>query len=139
LPHLLRAESPHILNFSPPLSMQARWFAPHVAYTIAKYGMSLCVLGMAEEVKGKVAVNALWPRTTISTAAVNMLGGETMLRASRTPQIMADAAYAILTKEISFTGNFLIDEDVLRQEGVEDFSQYAVDPNVEALPDFFVD
>jgi citronellol/citronellal dehydrogenase len=139
LPHLLRAESPHILNFSPPLSMKAKWFAPHVAYTIAKYGMSLCVLGMAEEFKGKVAVNALWPRTTISTAAVNMLGGETMLRASRTPQIMADAAYAILTKEISFTGNFLIDEDVLRQEGVEDFSQYAVDPNVEPLPDFFVD
>jgi citronellol/citronellal dehydrogenase len=140
LPHLLRSKfTPHILNLSPPLSMKPKWFGPHVAYSMAKYGMSMCVLGMAEEFAGKVAVNALWPKTTIATAAVNMLGGEDMMRASRTPAIMADAAWAILTKGLDFTGQFVIDEAMLRSEGVTDFGPYAVDPKVEPLPDFFVD
>jgi citronellol/citronellal dehydrogenase len=140
LPHLLQSKfTPHILNLSPPLSMKPKWFGPHVAYSMAKYGMSMCVLGMAEEFAGKVAVNALWPKTTIATAAVNMLGGEDMMRASRTPAIMADAAWAILTKGLDFTGQFIIDEAMLRSEGVTDFSPYAVDPKVEPLPDFFVD
>lgn len=137
LPHLKRAKG-HILNLSPPLTMQPRWFGPHVAYTMAKYGMSMCVLGMAEELKGEVAVNALWPRTTIATAAVNMLGGDALMKASRKPDIMADAAYIILTKDISFTGNFCIDDEVLRQAGVTDLSQYLVDPAVEPAPDFFL-
>jgi citronellol/citronellal dehydrogenase len=140
LPHLLQSKfTPHILNLSPPLSMKPKWFGPHVAYSMAKYGMSMCVLGMAEEFAGKVAVNALWPKTTIATAAVNMLGGEDMMRASRTPAIMADAAWAILTKGLDFTGQFVIDEAMLRSEGVTDFTPYAVDPKVEPLPDFFVD
>jgi citronellol/citronellal dehydrogenase len=119
--------------------MKAKWFESHVAYSIAKFGMSMCVLGMAAEFHGKVAVNALWPRTTIATAAVNMLGGEDLMKASRTPDIMADAAWHILTKGTEFTGNFCIDEDFLRTEGVTDFKPYAVDPNVEPTPDFFVD
>jgi citronellol/citronellal dehydrogenase len=131
--------TPHILNLSPPLSMKPRWFGTHVAYTMAKYGMSMCVLGMAEEFRGRVAVNALWPKTTIATAAINMLGGEDMMRASRTPEIMADAAHAILTKGLDFSGQFAIDEALLRQEGVTDFSRYAVDPKVQPLPDFFID
>jgi citronellol/citronellal dehydrogenase len=140
LPHLLQSKfTPHILNLSPPLSMKPRWFGPHVAYTMAKYGMSMCVLGMAEEFAGKVAVNALWPKTTIATAAVNMLGGEDMMRASRKPEIMADAAWHIFTKGLDFTGRFLIDEVFLRESGVTDFTPYAVDPKVEPLPDFFVD
>ncbi|MBL8918210.1 MAG: NAD(P)-dependent oxidoreductase [Myxococcaceae bacterium] len=140
LPHLLQSRhAPHILNLAPPLSMKPRWFGPHVAYTMAKYGMSMCVLGMAEEFHGRVAVNALWPKTTIATAAVNMLGGDDMMRASRKPEIMADAAHAIFTKGRDCTGNFFIDEDVLRAEGVEDLTSYAVDPNVAPLPDFFVD
>jgi citronellol/citronellal dehydrogenase len=140
LPHLLQSKvTPHILNLSPPLSMKPRWFGPHVAYSMAKYGMSMCVLGMAEEFAGRVAVNALWPKTTIATAAVNMLGGEDMMRASRKPDIMADAAWAILTKGLDFTGRFVIDEAMLRDEGVTDFARYAVDPAVEPLPDFFVD
>ncbi|MCU0696943.1 MAG: NAD(P)-dependent oxidoreductase [Myxococcaceae bacterium] len=140
LPHLLQSKfTPHILNLSPPLSMKPKWFGPHVAYSMAKYGMSMCVLGMAEEFAGKVAVNALWPKTTIATAAVNMLGGEDMMRASRKPDIMADAAWAILTKGLDFTGQFLVDETLLRAEGVTDFTRYAVDPAVEPLPDFFVD
>ncbi|MDX2011168.1 MAG: NAD(P)-dependent oxidoreductase [Myxococcaceae bacterium] len=140
LPHLLQSKfTPHILNLSPPLSLKPKWFGPHVAYSMAKYGMSMCVLGMAEEFAGKVAVNALWPKTTIATAAVNMLGGEDMMRASRKPDIMADAAWAILTKGVDFTGQFLVDEALLRAEGVTDFSRYAVDPAVEPLPDFFVD
>ncbi len=141
LPHLLRAENPHVLNLSPPLNMEARWFGPHVAYTMAKFGMSMCVLGMAEEFRAKgVAFNALWPRTTVATAAIqNLLGGDEVMRHSRTPDIMADAAYAILTKPArSCTGNFFIDEDVLRAEGVTDLSRYAVDPSVELYPDFFV-
>jgi citronellol/citronellal dehydrogenase len=142
LPQLLKAPNPHILNISPPLSMQAKWFAPFVAYTMAKFGMSMCVLGMAEEFKEQgVAVNALWPRTTIATAAVqNLLGGDALIRHSRKPDIMADAAFAILTRSSrECTGNFFIDEDFLRSTGVADFSHYAVTPGVELREDFFVD
>ena len=141
LPHLLRAKNPHILNISPPLNLKARWFAPHVAYTMSKYGMSQCVLGMAEEFRTRgVAVNALWPKTAIATAAVqNLLGGPEAIRRCRQPEIMADAAHAILTRDSrGCTGNFFIDEDVLSGEGVTDFSPYAVDPRAELLPDFFV-
>lgn len=140
LPHLLQSKrTPHILNLSPPLSMKPHWFGTHVAYTMAKFGMSMCVLGMAEEFKGQVAVNALWPRTTIATAAVNMLGGEDLMKASRTPDIMADAAHAILTQGKDCTGNFFVDEDFLRSRGVTDFTKYQVDPNTPPTPDFFVD
>ncbi len=140
LPHLLKSKgTPHILNLSPPLNMAPKWFAPHVAYTMAKFGMSMCVLGMAEEFKGKVAVNALWPRTTIATAAVHMLGGDDMMKASRKPQIMADAAYEIFGKGLEFTGQFCIDDEVLRAAGETSFDNYRVDPNVEPLPDFFID
>jgi citronellol/citronellal dehydrogenase len=139
LPHLLRSSRPHILTLSPPLSLQPRWFGPHVAYSMAKYGMSMCVLGLAEEFQGKVAVNALWPRTTIATAAVNMLGGDDLMRASRKPDIMADAAHAILTREVSYSGHFCVDEDLLRETGVTDFAPYRMDPQVEPTPDFFLD
>jgi citronellol/citronellal dehydrogenase len=139
LPYLLKSKRPHILALSPPLSMQPRWFGPHVAYSMAKYGMSMCMLGMAEEFRGKVSVNALWPKTTIATAAVNMLGGDDMMRASRSPAIMADAAHLIMSRGLEFTGNFCIDEQLLRDSGVTDFARYAMDPNVEPLPDFFVD
>lgn len=140
LPYLLQSKGPaHILNLSPPLNLHPKWFGPHVAYSMAKYGMSMCVLGMAEEFNGQVAVNALWPRTTIATSAVNMLGGEDMMKASRTPRIMADAAHAILTKGLEFTGRFCIDDEVLREVGVTDFDQYRVDLNTAPLPDFFVD
>jgi citronellol/citronellal dehydrogenase len=141
LPHLLKAEAPHILNLSPPLNMTPRWFGPHVAYTMAKYGMSMCVLGMAEEFKGKVRVNALWPRTAIATAAVrNILGGDDSMRRSRKPEIMADAAWHVLTDDDpTHTGNFYIDDEVLQAAGVTDMDQYAVDPTVtELLPDFFL-
>ncbi len=141
LPHLFKADNPHILNISPPLNMEARWFAPHVAYTMAKYGMSMCVLGMAEEFREQgVAVNALWPRTAIATAAVrNLLGGDETIRRCRKPEIMADAAHAILTQPSrACTGNFFIDEDVLRSAGVTDFTPYAVDASAELLPDFFI-
>jgi citronellol/citronellal dehydrogenase len=140
-PHLARAANAHILNISPPLSLAPRWFAPHVAYTIAKYGMSLCVLGMAEEFRGAgIAVNALWPRTIIATAAVrNLLGGDEAVRRARKPDIMGDAAHAILTRPSpEFTGRFVIDEDVLREEGVSDFSGYLMVPGAEPLPDFFL-
>ncbi|MCS6822639.1 MAG: NAD(P)-dependent oxidoreductase [Microscillaceae bacterium] len=140
LPYLLKAENPHVLNISPPLNMEERWFAPHVAYTMAKYGMSLCVLGMAGEFRKQgVAFNALWPKTIIATAAVNMLGGEAMIRQSRKPEIMADAAYYILSKDSrSCTGNFFIDEEVLRAEGITDLEPYSYIPGAELLPDFFV-
>jgi citronellol/citronellal dehydrogenase len=141
IPHLKRAANPHILMLSPPLDMAAKWFAPHVAYTIAKFGMSLCVLGMAEELRGVgIAVNALWPRTTIATAAIaNILGGEALMRASRTPGIMADAAHAVLTKPSrEVTGQFFIDDTLLHAEGVRDFDQYRVDPAVDLEADFFV-
>ena len=141
LPHLLKADNPHILNLSPPLNMESRWFEPHVAYTMAKFGMSMCVLGMAAEFKNQgVAVNALWPRTTIATAAVNnLLGGEELMKRSRKPSIMGDAAYYILSRESrSCTGNFFVDDDVLAEEGISDLKDYAVDPNLELAPDFFV-
>jgi citronellol/citronellal dehydrogenase len=139
LPYLLRADNPHILNLSPPLNFEPHWFGSHVAYTMSKYGMSLCVLGMAEEFRGKVAVNALWPRTTIATAAVEMLGGEALVSASRKPSILADAAYLILTRSRDTTGNFFLDEDVLRDLGaVTDLSGYAVTPGAALTPDFFV-
>ena len=141
IPHLKRAANPHILMISPPLDMAAKWFAPHVAYTIAKFGMSLCVLGMAEELRPDgIAVNALWPRTTIATAAIaNLLGGSELMRASRTPAIMADAAFAILTKPSrQATGNFYIDDTLLYAEGVRDFDTYRVDSSVDLEADFFV-
>jgi len=141
LPHLLKATNPHILNISPPLNLSARWFAPHVAYTVAKYGMSLCVLGMAEEFRKQgLAVNALWPRTTIATAAImNLLGGEEVMRLSRKPEIMADAAQAILTRASrQCTGNFFIDEEVLAAAGITNFGHYAVTPGAELLPDLFL-
>ena len=126
LPHLLKASNPHILNISPPLNMETRWFAPHLAYTMAKFGMSLCVLGMSGEFKEQgVAVNALWPKTVIATAAVqNLLGGSDVVNRSRQPEIMADAAYLILTRSSrECTGNFFIDEEVLRQAGITGFRQ----------------
>ena len=141
LPHLLKSDNPHILNLSPPLDMDPKWFGPHVAYTMAKFGMSLCVLGMAEEFKEEgVAVNALWPRTAVATAAIkNALGGESVMNISRSPEIMADAAYVILTKKSrEFTGNFCIDDNLLADNGVTDFSKYAEVPFSELAPDFFV-
>lgn len=141
LPYLKRAENPHILTMSPPLDMRAKWFAPHVAYTIAKYGMSLCVLGWAEEFKQDgIAANALWPRTIIATAAVkNVLLGEEGMQQARTPEILADAAYRVFIKKAdSFTGNFLIDDTFLHEEGVTDFDAYRVDASKPLLPDFFV-
>lgn len=141
LPHLVKAENPHILNLSPPLNLDPRWFSGHVAYTMAKYGMSMCVLGMAEEFKEEgVAVNALWPRTAIDTAAVrNLLGGEAMANASRKPSIMSDAAHVILTRPSrDCTGNFYIDDEVLAEAGVVDFDQYAVKPGTPLAPDFFL-
>jgi citronellol/citronellal dehydrogenase len=141
IPHLETAENPHILMLSPPLDLQEKWFAPNVAYSIAKYGMSLCVLGLAGELRSKgIAVNALWPRTTIATSAIkNLLGGDQIMRASRSPEILADAAYAIFGKSAKvFTGNFLIDDTFLAEEGVTDFEPYRIDPSVPLSPDFFV-
>lgn len=140
VPYLKKSSNPHILNLSPPLIMTSRWFKDHVAYTMAKYGMSMCVLGMAEEFKNDgIAVNGLWPKTAISTAAMEMLGGAAVLKQCRKPEILADAAYGILTKDSrSFTGNFCIDETFLRENGIADFTQYAVDPSQPLLPDFFL-
>jgi citronellol/citronellal dehydrogenase len=139
LPYLERSANAHILMLSPPLDMQQKWFAPHTAYSMAKFGMSLVVLGLAGELRGKVAVNALWPRTTIATAAIkNLLGGDTVMRMSRKPEILADAAYRIFEKPVSFTGNFLIDDTFLASEGVDDFDQYRVDPSQPLQVDFFV-
>jgi NAD(P)-dependent dehydrogenase (short-subunit alcohol dehydrogenase family) len=140
LPYLEKSPNPHILNISPPLNMQAVWFQYHCAYTMAKYGMSMCALGMTEEFRPLgIAVNALWPQTGIATAAIEMLGGDVALKMSRKPEIMADAAFAIITKNSKeFTGNFLIDEDLLRQEGVKNFDQYAHCPGEELLPDYFI-
>jgi citronellol/citronellal dehydrogenase len=144
LPFLEKAANPHILMLSPPLNMAPHWFAPHVAYTMAKYGMSMCVLGMAEEFRpAGIAVNALWPRTAIATAAVkNLLGGEDAIAHSRLPTIMADASYAILCRPSrSCTGNFFIDDAVLQEEGITDLRPYQVDPQkdvAELLPDFFL-
>jgi len=139
LPYLAKSENPHILMLSPPLDMQEKWFAPHTAYTMAKFGMSLVVLGLAGEQRGKIAVNALWPRTTIATAAIkNLLGGDAMMRMSRTPDILAEAAYRIFHKPKSFTGNFLIDDTFLAGEGVIEFDHYRVDPSLPLQVDFFV-
>jgi citronellol/citronellal dehydrogenase len=139
LPYLSKAENPHILMLSPPLDMQTKWFAPHTAYSMTKFGMSLVVLGLAGEQRGKIAVNALWPRTTIATAAIkNLLGGDAIMRMSRTPDILAEAAYRIFHKPKSFSGNFLIDDTFLAGEGVTDFDRYRVDPSQPLQVDFFV-
>jgi citronellol/citronellal dehydrogenase len=141
IPHLKRAANPHVLMLSPPLDMSARWFGGHVAYTMAKFGMSMCVLGMAEEFRDDgVAFNALWPRTGIATAAIRFaLAGDEGMKRCRTPEIMADAAYAIFDKPArEFTGNFLIDDSFLYAEGERDFDKYRVDASQPLMPDFFV-
>jgi citronellol/citronellal dehydrogenase len=141
IPHLKKAANPHILMLSPPLNMLEKWFAPHVAYTMAKFGMSMCVLGMAGEFRSAgIGVNALWPRTTIATSAIqNLLGGDQVMRGSRKPEIMGDAAHAILTRPSrECTGNFFVDDEVMKSEGVTDLSKYAVDPTATLFPDFFV-
>jgi citronellol/citronellal dehydrogenase len=141
IPHLAKSDNPHILMLSPPVDLEEKWFAPHLAYSLAKYGMSLCVLGLAGELRSKgIAVNALWPRSTIATSAIrNLLGGDQIIKASRTPEILADAAAMIFAKPSrSFTGNFLIDDTFMAGEGVTDFSPYRVDPSVPLAPDFFV-
>lgn len=140
IPHLKRAANPHILNLAPPLDMQPKWFAPHVAYTMAKFGMSMCVLGMAQEFADDgIAINALWPRTGIATAAIELIGGDAAVRASRKPEIVADAAHIILTRDAGeFTGQFCIDDTLLYEHGVTDFQHYAVDPATPLWPDFFV-
>jgi citronellol/citronellal dehydrogenase len=142
MPHLKRAVNPHVLNISPPLNLDPRWFAPHVAYTMTKYGMSLCVLGMAEEFRADgIACNALWPRTGIDTAAIAYIAGPEMLRRTRKPEIVADAAHVILTRDArGCTGNFFIDDEVLRDAGVTDFSIYrhAGIPEDALMPDFFL-
>jgi citronellol/citronellal dehydrogenase len=140
LPYLERAGNPHILMISPPLDMKEQWFSPYTGYAMAKFGMSLVVLGLAGELRPKgIAVNALWPRTTIATAAIrNLLGGDEVMRRSRRPEIVADAAARIFEKPASFTGHFLIDDTFLAAEGVSDFDRYRVDPTVPLQPDFFV-
>lgn len=139
-PHLAKAANPHVLMLSPPLDMQEKWFAGHVAYSMAKYGMSLCVLGFAGEFRRDgIAVNALWPRTTIATSAIQFVVGDKLMAMSRTPEILADAAHRIFCKPSrEFTGNFLIDDTFLAGEGVTDFTPYRVDPSQPLAPDFFV-
>jgi citronellol/citronellal dehydrogenase len=142
IPYLKKSINAHILNLSPPLNLNPKWFAQHLAYTMSKYGMSMIVMGLAEELKkDKIAVNALWPRTTIATAAVqNLLGGDALMKMSRTPEIVADAAYSILSKPSSeCTGNFFIDEEVLSKEGMTDFSKYAMDETQVLMRDIFLD
>lgn len=139
IPYLQKSKNPHILNLSPPLNMSPVWFKNHTAYTIAKYGMSMSVLGMAEEFRGEIGVNALWPKTAIQTAAMEMLGGSGIGSQCRKPEIVADAAYSILTRPKTFTGNFVIDEDMLKKEGIKNFDIYAVSPGHPLLPDFFLD
>ena len=140
LPHLLKATNPHVLNLSPPLDFDVKWFANHPAYTLAKYSMSVYAWAMAAEFKGKVAFNCLWPRTGIATAAIrNVLGGDEGMKACRKPEIMADAAYAIFNRPAKdCTGNFFIDDEVLTAEGVTNFDKYAVSPGTPLMPDFFV-
>jgi citronellol/citronellal dehydrogenase len=141
IPFLKQAANPHILNLSPPLNLNAKWFSKHLAYTISKYSMSMIVLGLAEELKSyKIAVNALWPKTTIATAAVqNILGGDQLIKMSRKPEIVAEAAFYIVNKSSAdCTGHFFIDEDVLVKEGITDFSQYAVIPGNKLYPDLFI-
>lgn len=140
-PYLAKAENPHILMLSPPLDMQEKWFAPFTPYAIAKYGMSLIVLGLAGELRSQgIAVNALWPRTTIATAAIkNIIGGDKMMLQSRSPDILADAAYEIFTSPArEFTGQFVIDDTFLASRGTTDFDQYRIDPSQSLAPDFFV-
>ena len=141
IPHLIKAHNPHILNLSPPLNMQSSWFASHLAYTMSKYGMSMVVFGLSEELKKhRIGVNALWPKTTIATAAVqNLLGGDFLIQRSRKPEIVADAAYYILQRpSYECTGNFFIDENVLQEQGVNDFSSYAVNPEQKLMMDLFI-
>jgi len=141
IPYLKQAHNPHILNLSPPLNLDPRWFAPHLAYTMSKYGMSMIILGLAEELRPfRIAANGLWPRTTIATAAVqNLLGGDFLVQRSRTPAIVADAAYYILRKpSFETTGNFFIDEDVLASEGITDLEQYAINPSQKLMNDLFL-
>lgn len=142
IPHLKKSSNAHILNLSPPLNLNPKWFAQHLAYTIAKYGMSMIVLGLAEELKPhKIAANALWPKTTIATAAVkNLLGGDFLMQMSRTPEIVAEAAYHILRRpSTDCSGNFFIDENVLTEEGRTDFEPYAVNPQQKLMKDIFLD
>jgi citronellol/citronellal dehydrogenase len=141
IPYLREADNPHILTLSPPVDPKPKWFAGHTAYTIAKFGMSMCVLGQAEELRADgIAVNALWPATAIDTAALRMLGGRVRPEQTRGPEIVADAARAIVTRPSrECTGNFFVDEEVLREEGVEDLDRYAVDPETELFPDFFLE
>jgi len=140
IPHLLKAANPHVLNLSPPLDFDVKWFANHPAYTLAKYSMSVYAWAMAAEFRDKIAFNCLWPRTGIATAAIrNVLGGDEGMKACRKPEIMADAAYAIFNRAAkSCSGNFFIDDEVLTAEGVTDFEQYAVSPGTKLMPDFFV-
>jgi citronellol/citronellal dehydrogenase len=142
IPHLKKSTNAHILNLSPPINLNPKWFAQHLAYTIAKYGMSMMVLGLAEELKPhKIAANALWPKTTIATAAVqNLLGGDFLMQMSRTPDIVAEGAYHILRRPATeCTGNFFIDEEVLKQEGITDLEKYAVNPQQKLMNDIFLD
>ena len=146
LPHLQRSaaarRNPHILTLAPPLNLNPRWFKDHVAYTMAKYGMSMCVLGMAEEFRADgIGINALWPRTVIATAAIAMIpGASAQMDMMRTPEIMADAAHAVLTRDgKTTTGNFFLDEDVLKEDGTTDLTRYAVKPGAPLLPDLFLD
>ncbi len=141
IPHLKKAENPHILNISPPLNMQQKWFKDHVAYTMAKYGMSMCVHGMSAELQPDgIAVNALWPRTAIATAALAMLGDQVKPDNCRKPDIMADAAHAILTRHSrKYTGHFAIDDEVLAWEGITNLDAYAINPDAPLLTDFFID
>jgi len=140
IPHLKKAENPHVLMISPPLNMETRWFAPHVAYTMAKFGMSMCVLGMAGEFKNQIAFNALWPRTTIATAAIkNLLGGDTVMKGSRKPEIMADCAHIIFNRPAKdCSGNFFVDDELMASTGKTDLSEYSVTPGAQLMPDFFV-
>jgi len=141
IPYLLDSDNPHVLNLAPPLNMNPRWFKDHVAYTMAKYGMSMCVLGMSEEFRNDgIAVNALWPRTVIATAALNMLGGLVKPENCRTEEIMADAAHAVLCQDARrCTGNFFLDEDVLRATGTRDFEKYSVKAGEALMKDLFLD
>jgi len=139
LPHLMKADKPHILAMSPPLDMREKWFEPHVAYTSSKFGMSLYILGWAGEFRGRIAANALWPRTAIATAAIrNVLGDREAMSKCRKPEILGEAAYRIVNKPVSFSGNFFIDDSFLVGEGVTDLDAYSVEPGSPLLPDYFV-
>lgn len=139
IPYLKESDHAHILNISPPLNIEKRWFAPHLPYTLAKYGMSFVTFSLSEEFKrSNISVNSLWPRTAIATAAVNMLGGEAMMQASRKPEIMADAAFEIFSRDKKPTGEFFIDDEVLAAAGITDLDRYAVDPSKDLMPDFFI-